>query len=156
MHKWAWLMAISSSYCTPLHWSLKLCNRFNRQKHENDKIKFWKSVPSYVLVRKYQWRKKIIFIPSNKWENLKNALFYRQQIAYTLLLCSTGSRSRSDVRVSCNKSHRTSCNTSEIKSVQHKNVFFFFRMCDCLFSKLQNSRMLYTVYTPNLALNVMG
>ena len=37
----------------------------------------------YVSVRKYQWRKKIIFIPSNKWENLKNILFYKQQIAYT-------------------------------------------------------------------------
>ena len=61
---------------------LKICNRFNRQQQENNKIKFWKSVPSYVLVRKYQWRKKIIFIPSNKWENLKNVLFYRYQIAY--------------------------------------------------------------------------
>ena len=84
MHKWAWVMAVSLNYCTPLHLSLKFCNRFNRQKQENDKIKFWKSVPIYVIVRKYQWRKKIIFIPSIKWENLKkNVLFYRQQIAYT-------------------------------------------------------------------------
>ena len=86
MHKWAWVMAVSLNYCTPLHISLKFCNRFNRQKQENDKTKFWKSDPSYVLVRKYQWRKKIIFIPSNKWENLKNVLFYRQQIAYIFLL----------------------------------------------------------------------
>ena len=57
----------------------------NRQKRENDKIKFWKSVPSYVLVRQYQWRNKIIFIPSNKWGNLKTVLFYRQQIDYTPL-----------------------------------------------------------------------
>ena len=84
MHKWAWVMAVSLNYCTPLHLSLKFCNRFNRQKQENDKIKFWKSVPSYVLVRKYQWRNKIIFIPSNKWKNLKNVMFYRQQIAYNI------------------------------------------------------------------------
>ena len=75
-------MAVSLNYCTPLHLNLKLCDKFNRQKQENDKIKFWKSVPSYVLVRKYQWRKKIIFIPSNKWEKIKNVLYYRQQIAY--------------------------------------------------------------------------
>ena len=36
-----------------------------------------------MLVRQYQWRKKIIFIPSNEWENLKNVLFYKQQTAYT-------------------------------------------------------------------------
>ena len=41
---------------------------------KHDKIKFWKSVPSYVLVWQYQ---------SNKWENLKNDMFYRKQIAYT-------------------------------------------------------------------------
>ena len=82
MHKWAWVMAVSLNYCTPLHLSLNFCNGFNRQTQKNDKIKFWKSIPSYVLVRKYQWRKKIIFIPSNKWEDLKNVLFYRQQIAY--------------------------------------------------------------------------
>ena len=84
MHKWAWVMAVSLNYCTPLHLSVKFCNRFNRQKQENNKIKFWKSVPSYVLVRKYQWRKKIIFIPCHKWENLKNVLFYGQQIAHTI------------------------------------------------------------------------
>ena len=28
---------------------LTFCNGFNRQKQENDKLKFWKSVPSYVL-----------------------------------------------------------------------------------------------------------
>ena len=61
---------------------LYYCNGLNRQKQENDKIKFWKSVLSYVLVRQYQWRRKTIFIPSNKWENLKNVLYYRQQIAY--------------------------------------------------------------------------
>ena len=83
MHKWACVMAVSLNYCTPLHLGLKFWNRFNRRRQENDKIKFWKSVPSYVLVRKYQWRKKIIFNPSNKWENLNNVLFYRQQIAYT-------------------------------------------------------------------------
>ena len=83
IHEWAWVMAVSLNYCTALHLSLKFCNRFNRQKQENDKIKFWKSVSSYVLVRKYQLRNKIIFIPSNKWENLQNVLFYRQQIAYT-------------------------------------------------------------------------
>ena len=39
---------------------------------------------SYQLsIRQYQWRKKIIFVLSNKWENLKNVLFYWQQIAYT-------------------------------------------------------------------------
>ena len=54
MHKWAWVMAISLNYCSPLHLSLKFCNGFNRQKQENDKIKFWKSVPSYVLVSQYQ------------------------------------------------------------------------------------------------------
>ena len=75
-------MAVLLNYCTPFHLNLNFCNRFNRQNQENDKIRFWKSVPSYVLVRKYQWRKKIFFIPSNKWENLKNVLFYRQQIAY--------------------------------------------------------------------------
>ena len=85
MHKWAWVMAVSLNYCTPLRLSLNFCNRFHRQKQENDEIKFWKSVPSYVLVRQYQWRKKIIFISSNKWENLKNVLFYRQQIAYIYL-----------------------------------------------------------------------
>ena len=78
-------MAVSLNYCTPFHLSLIFCNIFNRQRPENDKIKFWKSVPSYVLVRKYQWRKKIIFIPSNKRENLKkNVLFYKQQIAYII------------------------------------------------------------------------
>ena len=86
MHKRAWFMAVSLSYRTPLNLSLKFCNRFNRQKQENDKIKFWKSVPSYVLVRKYQWRKKIVFIPGKKWENLKNVLFYRQQITNTIKL----------------------------------------------------------------------
>ena len=62
---------------------LKFSNEFNRQKQENDRIKFWKSVLSYVLVNQYQWRNKIIRIPSNEWENLKNVLFYRHQIAYT-------------------------------------------------------------------------
>ena len=33
-------MAISLNYCTPLHLSLKFCNAFNRQKQENDQIKF--------------------------------------------------------------------------------------------------------------------
>ena len=79
-------MAISLNYCIPLHLSLKFRNGFNSQKQENDQVKFWKSVPRYVLVIQYQWRKKIIFIPSNKWENLKHVLFYRQQIAYTVFL----------------------------------------------------------------------
>ena len=46
-------------------------------------IKFWKSVPSYVLVRQYKWRKKITLSPVINRKNLKNVLFYRQQIAYT-------------------------------------------------------------------------
>ena len=33
-------MAISLNYCTPLHLSLKFYNGFNRQKQENDKMKF--------------------------------------------------------------------------------------------------------------------
>ena len=32
-------MAVSLNHCTPLHLSLKLCNGFNRQKQDNDKIK---------------------------------------------------------------------------------------------------------------------
>ena len=88
MHKCAWVMAVSLNYCTPLHLSIKCCNGFNRQKQENDKIKFWKSVPSYVLLRQYRWRKKIIF-PSNKWENLKKFLFYRQPIAYSTVCIHT-------------------------------------------------------------------
>ena len=43
-------MAVSLNYCTPLYLSLKLCNRFNRQKQENDKIKFWKSGPSHLCI----------------------------------------------------------------------------------------------------------
>ena len=44
-------MAISLNYCIPLHLSLQFCTGFNRQKQENDQIKFWMSVPSYVLDR---------------------------------------------------------------------------------------------------------
>ena len=58
-----------------------------KKKKKNDKIKFWKSVPSYVLVWQYTVpeakKKKISFITSNKWENLKKDMFYGKQIAYT-------------------------------------------------------------------------
>ena len=58
-------------------------NKKNKKK-KNDKIKFWKSVPSYVLIWQYQRPKQISFITSNKWENKKkNDLFYGKQIAYT-------------------------------------------------------------------------
>ena len=50
VHKWAWFIAITLNHCTPLYLKLNFCSGFNRQKQENDKIKFWKSVPSYVLV----------------------------------------------------------------------------------------------------------
>ena len=50
-----------------------------------DKSKKWQdkilNVSSQLYIRKYQWRKKTIFIPSNKWENLKSVLFYKKQIA---------------------------------------------------------------------------
>ena len=82
--EWLSLRRFTSKLSWSWSLSLNFCNRFNRQKQENDKMKFWKSVPSYVLVRKYQWRKEIIFIPSNKWENLKNVLLYRQQIVYNV------------------------------------------------------------------------
>ena len=65
MHKLAWFIAITLKYCTPLYLSLKFCNGFNRQKQKkNDKIEFWKSVPSYVLVWQYQRPKKISFFPA--------------------------------------------------------------------------------------------
>ena len=115
MHKWTGVMAISLNYCTPLHLSLKYCNRFNRQKQENDKIKFWKSVPSYVSVRQYQWRTKIIFIPSNKWENLKNVLFYTQQTAYTLRISISNFDQRPRITLEQN--------------THHKKIFFSDRYC---------------------------
>ena len=59
MHKWARFIAITLNYYIPLYLSLNFCKGFNRQKQKKkkkkkDKIKFWKSVSSYVLVWQYQ------------------------------------------------------------------------------------------------------
>ena len=71
-------MGMSYGYFIELLYSpslkLKIYNGFNRQKQENGKIKFWKSVSSYVLIRQYKLRNKIIFIPNNKWDNLNKCL----------------------------------------------------------------------------------
>ena len=99
-------LAILLNYCTPLLFSLKVCNRFNRQKTKTrqwqDKI--LKVSSQLSLVRQYQWRNKIIFIPSNKWENLKNVLFYRQQIhvAYTTNFCGVRIFRKFTLTMNCN------------------------------------------------------
>ena len=61
---------------------LKILNGFNRQKQENDKQKFWKSVPSYVLDDTSGERKPFCIF-SNRWETIKSVFFYRQQTAFT-------------------------------------------------------------------------